>query len=77
MTPQSHDMEPVSNGPIDREPRGFATGKDSLAALLQELEAAGVHLGTHDRRIAEWLANWEWSTVATIASWIKRAADNR
>ncbi|MET8536930.1 hypothetical protein ABZV67_35200 [Streptomyces sp. NPDC005065] len=40
---------------------------------MATLADAGVELGSHDQRIAEWLAGWEWSTVATIASWVKRA----
>lgn len=30
--------------------------------------------GSHDASVATWLTTtWEWDTVATIASWIKRA----
>lgn len=66
-------VDPISDGPIEIPPRGFVPGDELLQALLAELEAAGVHLGAYDQRIARWVAGWDWMTVATIASWIRRA----
>ncbi|GAA2466552.1 hypothetical protein [Streptomyces macrosporus] len=65
---------PISDGPLDTRPRGYADESGCLAVLLAELTAAGVELGEYDRRIVDWLAVWDWPTVATIASLIRRAA---
>lgn len=46
---------------------------EDAAILLDELAAAGVELGAEDRKIVSWLAGWEYGTLITIASWIKRA----
>ncbi|MFJ8589541.1 hypothetical protein ACIRD2_33460 [Streptomyces sp. NPDC093595] len=67
--------DPVPAGPIDTEPRGFLPYEQQRAELLAVLADAGVELGTYDERIVDWMAKWEWSTVATIASWVKRASD--
>ncbi|WP_328923175.1 hypothetical protein [Streptomyces griseoaurantiacus] len=63
----------IPAGPIDDGPRGVPSDAEQRAALLAVLAEAGVELGEHDRRIVEWLGGWEWSTVATIASWVRRA----
>ncbi|MET4922296.1 hypothetical protein P3L51_08020 [Streptomyces sp. PSRA5] len=68
--------EPVSDGPIQRAPFGFVDAAGQRAALLAELEAAGVELGTYDARIVDWLAGWDWSTVAVVASLIRRSAQS-
>lgn len=68
--------DPVRAGPVNDRPRGFVPDPEQLQQLLAVLTDAGVELGTHDQRIAEWVAGWEWSTVATIASWVKRAGDH-
>lgn len=60
------------HGPMTDELRALLVREDA-ALILDELEAAGVELGDHDRRIIAWLAGWEYSTLVTIASWIKRA----
>ncbi|MFE6461556.1 hypothetical protein ACFVP0_29360 [Streptomyces cinereoruber] len=68
--------DPVPTGPVETEPRGFVGAVEQHAVLLAELRAAGVEIGEYDRRIIEWLTlspGYEWSTVATIASWVKRA----
>ncbi|EFE72620.1 predicted protein [Streptomyces viridosporus ATCC 14672] len=70
----------VPTGPIDREPlptRGepLPSAAEQEATLREVLAAAGVEPGAYDDRIIEWLARWEWSTVATIASWVQRAAE--
>jgi len=64
----------IPTGPIDAEPLGVRSDTDQIAALVDVLTAAGVELGDYDERIVAWLAGWEWGTVATIASWIKRAS---
>jgi len=43
---------------------------DRVAALLEALD--GVELGAYDRRIVEWLADWDNSVVGTVASLIYR-----
>lgn len=63
----------VPAGPVDDGPRGVPSDTEQRAALLAVLAEAGVELGKHDRRIVEWLGGWEWSTVATVASWVRRA----
>lgn len=67
--------DPVPTGPIDTMPKGFVPGAEQQKQLLSALAAAGVELGTYDQRIVEWVAGWDWSTVATITSWVKRAGD--
>ncbi|TXS34160.1 hypothetical protein [Streptomyces sp. OR43] len=70
-------IDPVPTGPIQTEPRGFLSGPDQHEQLLAVLADAGVELGDYDLRIAEWLAvspGQDWGTLATIASWVKRAA---
>ena len=39
------------------------------AALI----AAGVELGTYDRRVTNWVADWEPELVLTILGWVDRA----
>ena len=56
---------------------GFYARDAQAAALRDTLAAAGVELGAHDTRIVTWLAGWEWSTLAVIASWVARAAASR
>ena len=67
-------VDSISDQPIETPPRGVLSSDEQLKALLAELEAAGVQLGAYDQRIARWVAGWDWMTVATIASWIRRAA---
>jgi hypothetical protein len=45
--------------------------KDRVTALLEALD--GIEIGAYDRRIIEWLAGWEISTVGTIVSLLHRA----
>jgi hypothetical protein len=68
------DPPNIPAGPIDTEPIGFRPSREQEAILRDLLAAAGVELGAYDERIVAWLAGWEWSTVAVIASWIVRAA---
>lgn len=67
----------IPDGPINTPPLGFRPDDEQLAILHDALHAAGVELGDYDQRIAAWLARWEWSTVAVIASWIQRAHSER
>lgn len=46
---------------------------DRVAALLEALD--GVELGDYDRRIVEWLADWDNGTVGTVASLFYRARE--
>ncbi|GGK65700.1 hypothetical protein GCM10010094_28430 [Streptomyces flaveus] len=66
--------DPISDAPLDIAPRGFIGTKMQRASLHAELKAAGVELGAYDRLIVDWLAGWDYPTVATIASLIRRAA---
>jgi hypothetical protein len=58
-------------GPIHTPPTGFRPEDERLAALLAPLD--GIELGAYDTRILRWLAGWDWSTAATVASLIHRA----
>jgi hypothetical protein len=69
-------IDPVPTGPVTTEPRGSVSGPDQHEQLLAVLAEAGIELGEYDHRIVEWLTvspGYEWSTIATIASWVKRA----
>jgi hypothetical protein len=72
-------MNAIPTGPIEREPRPtpgepLPSASEQEAALREVLATAGgVELGAYDERIIEWLGKWEWSTVATIASWVQRS----
>lgn len=65
-------------GPIHEPPWGAIPHGDERGAMTKALHAAaldaldGIALGAYDRRIAEWLAQWDVPTVATIASWVIR-----
>lgn len=62
--------------PLDQEPLPDQPGADHETALREVLSAAGVELGTHDERIVQWAGQMlDWATLATIASWVKRAAE--
>ncbi len=61
----------VPAGPVEAPPRGFVPAGERAEILAGVL--AGIELGAWDRRIAEWLAGWDASTVLTVASWIARA----
>lgn len=65
--------DPISDQPLDVAPNGFVPTEKQQAALLAELAQAGVELGEYDKRMVAWVAGWDWMTVATIASWIRRA----
>ncbi len=52
---------------------GAANGNPNLSMLLDACLGAGVQLGAWDARIVEWLAGYEPSTCAVIASMLIRA----
>ncbi|MER7576843.1 hypothetical protein [Streptomyces sp. NPDC126514] len=68
------DNDPISDGPLNSTPFGYSPESLQREALYAELDNAGVELGTYDHRIVEWIAGWDYPTVATIASLIRRAA---
>jgi hypothetical protein len=73
----------IPTGPIDREPLAYPEpgdypDADRKADILRDVfQAAGVDLGAYDDRIAEWLSHADWSTFATITSWVQRAGQPR
>lgn len=67
----------IPTGPLDIAPfdairnqpgEGQTARREALARAL-----GGVHLGSYDRQIINWLADWDNPTVATIASLLTRA----
>jgi hypothetical protein len=60
----------VPPGPVEQPPGGFrpAERRGALAHVLR-----GVELGAHDKRVVEWILQWDDSTIRTIASLIERA----
>ena len=80
---------PASAGPFDTERQaldlpevkaayasitGAGTGTLECVRILETaLSAAGVDLGAYDKRIVNWLGNWEAQTCAVIAGLIYRA----
>jgi len=67
----------IPAGPAEQPPAGFYLADAQAAALRDVLAAAGVDLGQHDNSVIAWLAQWEWSAVATIGSWVARANQQR
>lgn len=71
----------IPTGPVHTDPtacyhdNGDFKDADSQEAILRDaLMRAGVELGSHDERIVEWFARiGDWSTFATVVSWIERA----
>ena len=61
----------VPAGPVETPPRGFVPQAEQAEILAGVL--AGIELGAWDRRILEWMAGWDASTVLTVASWIARS----
>ena len=61
----------VPAGPVEASPRGFVP-KDGQVEILAGV-LAGIELGVWDRRILEWMAGLDASTVLTVASWIARS----
>lgn len=67
----THD---VPAGPVEKPPRGFRISDEQGAVLRDTLTAAGIDLGEWETTVVTWLSMWEWATVATICSWVARAA---
>ncbi|MFF9310123.1 hypothetical protein ACF1BS_04345 [Streptomyces sp. NPDC014748] len=67
----THD---VPAGPVEKPPRGFRISDEQAALLRDTLTAAGIDLGEWENTVVTWLSMWEWATVATICSWVARAA---
>jgi hypothetical protein len=64
-------MAGLPGGPVQAPPRGFMPQAEQAQILADVL--AGIELGAWDRQIVQWLANWDTSTVLTVASLIARA----
>ncbi|MET9086129.1 hypothetical protein ABZX77_30360 [Streptomyces sp. NPDC004237] len=67
----------IPTGPVQARPDGFEETIVQAGVLRDTLAAAGVELGAYEPVIIDWLARWEWATVAVIASWVARAATSR
>lgn len=65
----------MPTGPVQAPPPGFVPKTQQAAILATAL--AGIELGAWDRRILDWMSNWDAATVLTVASWITRARDTR
>ena len=63
----------VPAGPVQAPPPGFIPKAQQAQILAAAL--AGIELGAWDRRILDWMSNWDASTVLTVASWITRTRD--
>ncbi len=57
----------------------FPAGLNMRACNLADLaaELSGIELGAYDKRIIEWLAGWEPSTVAVVCGLVSRARQVR
>ncbi|WP_062209489.1 hypothetical protein [Streptomyces sp. NBRC 109706] len=74
---EEREVPLVPDGPVELEPQPLAIIEPAAqrAALVAELERAGVALGAYERGTVDWLCQRPgWGTVATIASWVRRAA---
>ena len=58
-------------GPVETPPLGFVPQAEQAEILAAGL--AGIELGAWDRRILEWMAGWDASTVLTVVSWVARS----
>ena len=58
-------------GPVETPPRGSVPSAEQAEILARVL--AGIELGAWDRRVLEWMAGLDASTVLTVASWIARS----
>jgi hypothetical protein len=64
--------DPIPAGPLEQEPAGpFIPHGERLMMLREAL--GEVDLGAYDRRILNWLAGWDTSTIRTLVSLITRA----
>jgi hypothetical protein len=71
------DRQALAASLYHQQGRPWNTDVPTTALNLADLAAAlsGVELGDWDRRIVEWLAGWEPSTVAVVCGLITRARD--
>lgn len=58
---------------FDRNPGPAKMRPHNYAMLVSACRESGVRLGTYDRDVLEWLAEWEPPTCAAIARMIRRA----
>lgn len=65
----------VPAGPVQQPPPGFIPKAQQAEILATAL--AGIELGDWDRRILDWMSNWDAATVLTVASWVTRTRDTR
>jgi hypothetical protein len=83
-------QRPATGGPFETEAQAheYARSVVGLLAhtpivsanrhvLMTTIEAAGITLGAYDRRIVDWLADWEPATCTVIAGLITRAHAGR
>jgi hypothetical protein len=75
MTAPHAPAATVPAGPVQEPPPGFVPRAQQAQILAAAL--AGIELGTWDRRILDWMSNWDAATVLTVASWITRTRDTR
>jgi hypothetical protein len=60
-------------GPYELEPAHFRPQAEKLAQLLEAVDEADVVLGAYDRRVIQWLSDWETGTVDVVAGLVARA----
>ena len=75
--PFQNDREALVASLYHQQGRPQNTEVSTAALNLADLDGAlsGVELGDWDRRIVEWLAGWEPSTVAVVCGLIRRARE--
>jgi hypothetical protein len=75
--PFQNDREALMASLYHQQGRPQNTQVSTAALNLADLDGAlsGVELGDWDRRIVEWLAGWEPSTVAVVCGLIRRARE--
>ena len=61
------------DGPLEMAPRGPFARDLNLRREAFTAALAGVDLGAYDRRIVDWLVNWDDPTCRTVVSLIWRA----
>lgn len=58
-------------GPLDHDPSAEVTADLACAQLDAGLNR--IALGDYDRSIAAWVAGWDASVIAAVASWLRRS----
>ncbi|GAA2630083.1 hypothetical protein [Streptomyces axinellae] len=64
----------IPDGPIESSPTDYMPNADQRALVRETLTNAGVELGSWDERMVEWVGGWDWTVVAVIVSWLRRAS---